>query len=328
RSRSITQADNITSCRSENNKNKEEKYLAQENNSVKGKLAADLNEPTLNITSVDQLFGLDGIDLSTPLELGSSAFDKFLSQHKLAMADDSITKIGPGKRNNDLPTTREQQTSQNRNIKPSKISNNNNTISSNLTTTTSTSRNSLIPNDLLKPGKRMLSEAEVLQSLGAKPPNISEISQSETEDVVGFNKILAALAKGNSSDVQQISQTVPNNIPSSSSLSSTVNNLHSLSSTSNQSLPSVHQTTVTTSNNQQPAIPFNDPSIINSTKKINMLLGGNVPTSVYRQLSSRSENGSRESSAGSSPALKYPKTNFSNYPPHSPPLHSTNLSDM
>jgi len=64
-----------------------------------------------------------------------------------------------------------------------------------------------------------------------------------------------------------------------------------------------------------------------SIKKINMLFGGNVPTSVYRQLSSRSDNGSRESSTASSPALKFnPKPNIPNFP-HSP-QSSANIPDL
>ena len=38
---------------------------------------------------MDQLFGPGGMDLNAPLHPGSSAFNKFLSQHKLAMAEDN-----------------------------------------------------------------------------------------------------------------------------------------------------------------------------------------------------------------------------------------------
>ncbi|PKC00541.1 hypothetical protein RhiirA5_365646 [Rhizophagus irregularis] len=183
----------------------------------------------------------------------------------------------------------------------------------------------------------MLTEEEVLETLGAKPPSKSEPKERSSEDEAAMFKIYAALKKG----------------PSSSDLSSQLS--HNLStSSSNQSLQP-HNPVVTSS-----GLPFNDPSIIStqkhasinktnqssqkidisnrhigiselapndSVKKINMLFGGNVPTSVYRQLSSRSDNGSRESSTASSPALKFnPKPNISSFP-HSP-QSSANIPDL
>lgn len=78
-------------------------------------------------------------------------------------------------------------------------------------------------------------------------------------------------------------------------------------------------------------IGFSELPASDSVKKINMLFGGNVPTSVYRQLSTRSDNGSRESSAASSPALKFNTkptvsnvsnmSNFPNSPQSSAPIH-------
>ena len=58
---------------------------------------------------MDQLFGPGGMDLNTPLHPGSSAFNKFLSQHKLAMAEDNGPKTGSGSHIETIP--REQGTS-------------------------------------------------------------------------------------------------------------------------------------------------------------------------------------------------------------------------
>src|SRR6185312_4752585 len=120
--------------------------------------------------------------------------------------------------------------------------------------------------------------------------------------------------------------------------------------------PSIHAVPAYQPGLAHQGLPFNDPSIIiaqkpvmgnkppkletpnrgmvipdanasDSVKKINMLFGGNVPTSVYRQLSSRSDGGSRESSGASSPALKFNSAkplvpSFSRSPiiPQSPPI--------
>ncbi|CAG8451566.1 13186_t:CDS:10, partial [Acaulospora colombiana] len=317
-------------------------------NGSKDKSSSDFDESSRNLSNVDQLFGPGGIDLN------SSAFDKFLSQHNLAMAEDNVSKVGP-KSAEVIP--REQGTSRfarfftNSDIdKESQESGNNGRrtrlpmptqgqIQNTSSELKSISIDALFqsqaavppispritPNDGTRMLSGMLTEDEVLKTLGAKPAHKPENKERNYEDEAAMNKIYAALKKGPSSEVPR--QNSPN-VPSSS----------------NQ--PQQHSTI------SQSGLPFNDPSIVStqksnpmgksgqqhlpkvdasnkhlgfselpptdSAKKINMLFGGNVPTSVYRQLSSRSDNGSRESSAASSPALKFnAKPNISNFP-HSP----------
>ncbi|CAG8499331.1 1078_t:CDS:10 [Ambispora leptoticha] len=374
RARSVSRADSSISWRAENkyivgsdedSVNNISLEIKESSNKEKQLTGFEVEQPS----NVDQLFGRSGIDL----ELGSSdAFDKFYKEHKLAMiggdAATEIPAIGGGRKNEygarEQPTSRfakffnhneDENLNAERNVNEkskgiSLISQNHSSTNellhsapisldalfqSQVNVTTASPR--AIPND----GKRMLSEAEVLQSLGAKTTvSKNDYNEQNPEDVMGFNKILAALAKGNSSETQRqyTSPNAPTGIGSS------------IQSLSNE--PLSHAT----------GIPFNDPSIImaqkhhthtkgmqqqskyepihrqmsvggvpdmnasDSAKKLNMLFGNNVPTSVYRQLSTKSDGGSRESSASSSPALKL-KPIISNYP-HSPNIpQPANLQD-
>ncbi|CAG8810044.1 33870_t:CDS:2, partial [Racocetra persica] len=320
-------------------------------------------ESTLYLANVDQLFG-PGVDLNAPLDSGSSAFDKFLSKHnKLAMAEDNIPKTGVVKNAEIIP--REQGTSrfarffshnvdessqevEHKNerhpvfpiptqghpapneLKPGPIS-----LDTLFQSQAATSSTVAATSPRMTDGKRMLSrmltEDEVLQTIGAKPSIKPESKERNYEDEAAMYKIYAALQKST-----ELPRPPQSNMPIS---------------LSNQS--SAHQSAIS-----HTGLPFNDPSIISaqkstpgvktsqhqskldisnrhlglselpstdSAKKINMLFGGNVPTSVYRQLSSRSDNGSRESSAASSPALKFNTkpiiSNFQHSPQSSAHIH-------
>ncbi|CAG8445471.1 6485_t:CDS:2 [Ambispora gerdemannii] len=390
RARSVSRADSSISWRAENkyivgsdedSVNNNVSIEIKENGNKEKQLIGFEAEQPLKLQNVDQLFGPGGID---SLDSGSSdAFDKFLSQHKLAMAEEILPKgiggdaaidipaIGGGRKNEygvrEQPTSRfakffnhseDENINAERNVneksKGMSLVSQNHSSTNELLHSAPISLDTLfqsqinvpvaspraIPND----GKRMLSEAEVLQSLGAKtavPKN--DYDERNPEDIMGFNKILAALAKGNSSEAQR--QYTSSNAP--------IGVGSSIQPPSNE--PLSHAT----------GIPFNDPSIIiaqkhhthtksmqqqskyepihrqlsvgnmpdinasDSAKKLNMLFGNNVPTSVYRQLSTKSDGGSRESSASSSPALKFNATKpiISNYP-HSPNIpQSANLQD-
>ncbi|CAI2181276.1 12939_t:CDS:10 [Funneliformis geosporum] len=326
----------------------------------------EYSSPSLNLADVDQLFGPGGMELNVKEHSGSSAFNKFLFQHELAMTEDNGPKTGTGSH---IETTipREQGTSRfarffSHNTEEIFQDNDHMERPSTFQVSQVSPQNLPVSNDLLKPGPisldtlfqsqvatpsttasisphigpsegirilpGMLTEEEVLQSLGAKPPSKHEPKERNSEDEAAMFKIYAALKKGPSSSDLPIQ--LSHNTPISSS---------------HQSVQFQHSA-ITNS-----GLPFNDPSIISaqkptsinktnhpppkvdisnrhlgiselapndSVKKINMLFGGNVPTSVYRQLSSRSDNSSRESSTASSPALKFnPKPNISNFS-HSP----------
>ncbi|RGB27793.1 hypothetical protein C1646_768658 [Rhizophagus diaphanus] len=384
RARSISRADSSASWRpgnktlttEETNNASNDKPEGSVQNGSKELNTTDLDDSSnsLNLADVDQLFGPGGMDLNAPLHPGSSAFNKFLSQHKLAMAEDngpkteSISSIShvetipreQGKsrfarffshsneenfqENGHIEKSSTFQVSQNLSsstselLKPGPISLD--TLFQSQVATPSTTASispCIVPSEETRVLPGMLTEEEVLETLGAKPPSKSEPKERSSEDEAAMFKIYAALKKG----------------PSSSDLSSQLSHNVSASS-SNQSLQP-HNPVVTSS-----GLPFNDPSIIStqkhtsinktnqssqkidtsnrhigiselapndSIKKINMLFGGNVPTSVYRQLSSRSDNGSRESSTASSPALKFnPKPNISSFS-HSP-QSSANIPDL
>ncbi|CAG8491756.1 9914_t:CDS:10 [Paraglomus occultum] len=327
------------------------------------------SKSTSNVPNVDRLFGLGGLDINAPLDPNSSAFDNFLSQHRLAIAEENVGKTnnvkeleGPSReqetsrfarffshstdkgtsnmdnvdesKTNSMPT---QATSTSNDVPKSGASIKFETLFQNQTTTNHSTP--LSPRTTTNDGKRMLSEAEVLQRLGARPSSKShDFDDTSVDDVMGFKKILAALEKGNNAMESPSNFSVP---------------------------PSVHALPAYQSGLAHQGLPFNDPSIIiaqkpvmgnkppkletsnrgmiipdanpsDSVKKINnMLLGGNVPTSVYRQLSSRSDNGSRESSGASSPALKFNAakplvSSFSRSPiiPQSPTISDFHGSDF
>ncbi|CAG8464691.1 3877_t:CDS:2 [Diversispora eburnea] len=375
RARSVSRADSSISWRPENKVvTNDDSYSVSgistfdplQNGSKKNKNSSEFEEAS----NVDQLFGPGGIDLNATLDPGSSAFNKFLSQHnKLAMAEDNVSKVGV----KSIETnTREQGTSRfarfftnNSDESPQENDNPEKNSRFPISTTQSSNESKPVPITLdtlfqssappttapLSPriksndgaGTRMLTEDEVLQTLGAKPKLKPEIKERNHEDEAAMFKIIAALKKGPSTEA-------PRQPPSTLPTVSTVASNH----------PQDAQHSVI----PQPGLPFNDPSIISaqksnpmiktgqpqpkgemssrnigfselpasdSVKKINMLFGGNVPTSVYRQLSSRSDNSSRESSTASSPALKFNTkpivsnisniSNFPNSPQSSAPIH-------
>ena len=178
--------------------------------------------------NVDKLFGLGGLDINVPLDPNSSAFDNFLSQHRLAIAEENVGKINNVKELEG--SSREQETSRfarffshsaekgtsdmdnvdesKKNSMPAQVTSASKdvprsgasikfeTLFQNQTTTNHSTP--LSPSTTTNDGKRMLSEAEVLQSLGARPSSKShDFDDSGVDDVMGFNKILAVLAKGN-----------------------------------------------------------------------------------------------------------------------------------
>ncbi|CAG8542999.1 13426_t:CDS:2 [Funneliformis caledonium] len=373
RARSISRADSSISWRpgnktvpteeTNNASNNKVTEIVQEGSKEKNSTNFDDSSPSLNLADVDQLFGPGGMELNVKEHSGSSAFNKFLFQHELAMTEDNGPKTGTGSH---IETTipREQGTSRfarffshsteeniqendhmerpstfqvspqnlpvsNEMLKPGPISLD--TLFQSQVATPSTTASispRIAPSEGIRILPGMLTEEEVLQTLGAKPPLKPELKERNSEDEAAMFKIYAALKKGPSTS--DLPSQLSHNVPISSS---------------HQSVQFQHSA-ITNS-----GLPFNDPSIISAqkpttinktnistqkvdmsnrhlgiselapndpVKKVNMLFGGNVPTSVYRQLSSRSDNSSRESSTASSPALKFnPKPNISNFP-HSP----------
>lgn len=179
-------------------------------------------ETSLNLPNVDQLFGPGGIDLNAPLDPGSSAFNKFLSQHKLAMAEDNVSNVGV---KSVETSSREQGTSRfarffTNNTDESSQESDNTQKNSRfpISPAQSPSESKPVPITLdtlfqssvspptaapLSPrmkssegaGARMLTEDEVLQTLGAKPTLKPEIKEKNQESEAML-KIYAALKKG------------------------------------------------------------------------------------------------------------------------------------
>jgi len=116
RARSISRADSSVSWRPGNkpviteemNNASSNKSAEVVQNGSKEKDTTDFDDSSSNLADVDQLFGPGGMDLNTPLHPGSSAFNKFLSQH-LAMAEDNGPKTESGSQMETIP--REQGTS-------------------------------------------------------------------------------------------------------------------------------------------------------------------------------------------------------------------------
>jgi hypothetical protein len=182
---------------------------------------------TINVPYADKLFGPNDLDTKTSSDPNSSAFDNFLSQHRLVIAEEHVGKVREVKELEGPP--REQATSRfarffshsteegisdidgvERYPMASQVASKSNdvpkhgapisfeTLFQSQKTTTNNAAPSRSPSVTAIDGRRMLSEAEVLQSLGDKPhPNPRDFDDSGADDVMGFHKILAALAKGN-----------------------------------------------------------------------------------------------------------------------------------
>jgi hypothetical protein len=179
-------------------------------------------ENPLTLANVDQLFGPEGIDITTPLVSDSSAFDKFLSQHKMAL-EESLAKSNVAKPLES--TTRDEGTSRFAKL----FSHSTDEVSEadrkdRVRGYTVSLQSQPVSNDAIRPGapisiatlfqsqnstarpmspqtasterKRMLSEDEILQSLGAKSlAKPLESREPNADDVAGINRVLAALAK-------------------------------------------------------------------------------------------------------------------------------------
>ncbi|RUS20337.1 hypothetical protein BC937DRAFT_95467 [Endogone sp. FLAS-F59071] len=186
------------------------------------------------LANIDTLFGPGGIDLGSPLDPTSSAFDKFLLQHKTAIADETTSSIpvSQSKICDTEAASREQGGSRFARFFSSKnegqpqhnvdavasLSHSNvnadmshgkpisiETLFQSQNQTTSP-RLSSAPVVLASPatneevlrrpgqGRRMLSEEEVLMSMGARHI-VKQEGLKDADDVVGFNMILQALAK-------------------------------------------------------------------------------------------------------------------------------------
>ncbi|CAG8509514.1 3131_t:CDS:10, partial [Racocetra fulgida] len=301
RARSISRADSSTSWRPDNKIG-----TSEESSTFVGNPIPEVSQNGSKEKETSDF----NVDLNAPLDSGSSAFDKFLSKHnKLAMAEDNIPKTEQGtsrfarffshnvdessqevehknERHPVFPTPTQGHPAPNE-LKPGPIS-----LDTLFQSQAATSSTVAATSPRMTDGKRMLSrmltEDEVLQTIGAKPSIKPESKERNYEDEAAMYKIYAALQKKSTPGVKT----------------------------------SQHQSKLDISNRH---LGLSELPSTDSAKKINMLFGGNVPTSVYRQLSSRSDNGSRESSAASSPALKFNTkpiiSNFQHSPQSSAHIH-------
>lgn len=196
-------------------------------------IGLDSHSRKADLANIDTLFG-PGIDLGSPLDPTSSAFDKFLLQHKTAIADETTSSIpvSQPKISDTEAASREQGGSRfarffssknegqpqhnvdavaslsHSNVdadmshgKPISIEtlfqSQNQTTSPRLPSAPVVLASSATNEGVLRrpgQGRRMLSEEEVLMSMGARHI-VKQEGPKDADDVVGFNMILQALAK-------------------------------------------------------------------------------------------------------------------------------------
>ncbi|ORX81812.1 hypothetical protein K493DRAFT_93482 [Basidiobolus meristosporus CBS 931.73] len=154
----------------------------------------------------------------------------------------------------------------------------------------------------------MTSEADILKSLGVNAPSKHQAPQDNTEDKTGFNMIMARLNKNkatndsmDNNENKSIELANPKQLPGPSALGD----------------PSIVST-----KKPEPLAAENKPT----PKSIAALFGGNIPTSVYRQLSGKNEPNNGAYSPVQKPISPYapsspnppgqyqPQTTRSNYP--------------
>ncbi|KAK9728217.1 hypothetical protein K7432_001219 [Basidiobolus ranarum] len=124
---------------------------------------------------------------------------------------------------------------------------------------------------------KMSSEADILKTLGVNTHPKKVVSQNNSEDKTGFNMIMARLSTNKTpSDSMNTNEkeTTPRELPKS-------HNPPNLSTFSDSSIVATKKPELPTPGNNA-----------TSSKSIAALFAGNIPTSVYRQLSSKNEPGS------------------------------------
>ncbi|CAO3589501.1 unnamed protein product [Absidia cylindrospora] len=149
---------------------------------------------------------------------------------------------------------------------------------------------------------RMLSEEDVLQSLGAKKATVSspELSPSDTNaNAIGFNKVLQILSQSKPTVQPSTSSAPDTNVNSSPEINGP--QYHEKKLQHNGTMVETSSTTSSPTVKQQPPLytEMGSPSSISresltseSTvqhKKVSNLFGNNLPTSVLRKMSQRSD---------------------------------------
>ncbi|KAI7823189.1 hypothetical protein BC939DRAFT_166163 [Gamsiella multidivaricata] len=317
------------------------------------------------IQDIDIFFSPGGIDLSKPFD-SSSAFDKFLSQHAVAVSsfDDSALQKPARKADGSRfarffaedepePVKESEQPAPMTRDMPGKQLSLDQLFQAHAPTSAS------VAPPPPPPLGRMPSEAEILESLKvnkspvpAKPAETNE----QSEDAFAFSKIMAALSKPPVSDTETAFgvQALSNGSPSSSASmhsSGTTPTLHDPSIVTFQSKPtlldalrkpasesSMPQEPVRTTSSSAPSensqsqgsnvptvsAPLSTTSsetIRPASRPVQVAFGGGIPTSVYRQLSGKTDgqksasplirplsstNGSSMNGSGASPSLSSP----------------------
>ncbi|KAG0366484.1 hypothetical protein BGX24_003672 [Mortierella sp. AD032] len=302
-----------------------------------------------SIQDIDMFFSPGGIDLSKPFDASAStAFDKFFSQHTIAAsaAEDPLQQKPARKTDGsrfarffaeDEPETSQQpEHPKPNNEVPGKQLSLDQLFQSHAPNSATTS----VP----PPLGRMPSEAEILQSMKGIPSPTSakpDDRNGASEDAFGFSKIMAALSKPPVSNPESLASlsppttlldtlmtgsnetTVPLNTtqvvsspaPSENSTAQATSAAHSSTSTATTTT-----TATTPTATMAPAAETPRPA----SRPVQVAFGGGIPTSVYRQLSGKTDsqksasplirplnsaNGSSTNGGGSSPSLSSPSVN-------------------
>ncbi|KAG0196665.1 hypothetical protein BGX28_009892 [Mortierella sp. GBA30] len=315
------------------------------------------------IQDIDIFFSPGGIDLSKQFD-SSSAFDKFLSQHTVAASFESSAQPKPARKTDGSrfarffaedepePPKEVEQTNAVKDVPGKQLS------LDQLFQSHAPNPSAGVP----PPMGRMPSEAEILESMKASKvttPAAPVVSNEQSDDAFAFNKIMAALAKppvsgadaaapasstSRASDSKPSSATtartdVPFHDPSIVALQSKPTLLDVLkkpaSETSAPSEPTRSSTssspsdvsqsqgsgaTTATTSPSTPSSETNRPA----SRPVQVAFGGGIPTSVYRQLSGKTDgqksasplirpissvNGSNANGGGASPSLSSPSVN-------------------
>ncbi|KAF9349344.1 hypothetical protein BGX26_012351 [Mortierella sp. AD094] len=240
------------------------------------------------IQDIDIFFSPGGIDLTKPFDT-SSAFDKFLSQHAVAVStfeesgQQKPTRKADGSRfarffaeDEPEPAKQMEQPTHSAQDMPGRQLSLDQLFQAHAPNSTSTA-----PPPPPPPLGRMPSEAEILESMkvnkspvAAKPVNNSE----ESADAFGFSKIMAALSKPTLLDTLM---KQADNVTAPSEQSQPISS--SVTPESSQTQGSGAATAATS-----PSTPSSDTSRP-AHRPVQVAFGGGIPTSVYRQLSGKTE---------------------------------------
>ncbi|KAL1917879.1 uncharacterized protein VTP21DRAFT_3713 [Calcarisporiella thermophila] len=341
----IDQAEHFAKSREKDNE-----ISKSESEMVENALSKSTDEPrseSLKAAATDSFFAKGG----DPSFDSLSAFEKFVVQHNVAIAEDKLAKLTIAKSldpdSNKTGGSRfakffSSRSSEGSAFNTSAVPLKEQPKSISLETLFQSQVPLGAPAQPLSPTthdeSRMLSEAELLQSMGVDGPSYSFPTGAPTEeDIAGFSKVMQVLSKakdGQSPASNSLTidfKTSPNPREDTSVLVSQTT-LRSITTTELPPDPSIiselssgSRRHSTISENTQPANQENTPlggsaqvikeedsytakdsdDQIEKRKPIHVLFGGNVPTSVYRQLTKKADIGSKNSSASSSPSIKF-----------------------